>query len=237
MIRIILAFAVFLVAAVSINAENDALRVWKAGEKVAYTNVASYGIDRCFVSVAIPDKVFRCMQGKTYKEGCTVKRDDLRYVKVLHYNSRGEILIGELVCNKDIAHDLVKIFRKLFDAKYPIECMKLIDYYGANDKKSMEANNTSCFNFRYVAGTKVLSNHSKGRAIDINPLYNPYVAKGAKGTLTVSPKKGRPYANRTRKYVYKIEKGDLCYRLFTEHGFSWGGDWNTKKDYQHFEKR
>lgn len=237
MISKIFAIILLFMTTVCANADNYALQMWKAGEKVVYKDVADYGIDKCFAAVAVPDKVFTRMQGKTYKDNCTVRRADLRYVKVLHYNSDGEILIGELVCDKVIAHDLVEIFRKLFNAKYPIERMRLIDDYGADDNRSMEANNTSCFNFRYVAGTKVLSNHSKGRAVDINPLYNPYVAKRKNGVLVVNPEKGRPYANRSYKYKYKIEKGDLCYRLFKEHGFSWGGDWKTKKDYQHFEKR
>ncbi len=236
MIRKILAFILFFVVAVYAKADDDALRTWKVGEKVRCADVTNYGIEHCFTSETISDKVFSRMQGKTYKKNCTIKRDDLRYVKVLHYNLRGDILIGELVCNKDIAHDLVEIFRKLFDAKYPIERMKLIDDYDADDTKSMEANNTSCFNFRYVAGTNVMSNHSRGKAIDINPLYNPYVKKRSNGTLIVSPEKGRPYVDRSKKYKYKIEKGDLCYRLFIEHGFSWGGNWDTRKDYQHFEK-
>ncbi len=227
----------FIVAALDIFAANDAMSAWRAGEKVQYKEVVDYGIDKCFMATAIPDKVFARMKGKTYKKNCTVRRADLRYVRVLHYNLRGEICIGELVCDKGISGDLVDIFRKLFNAKYPIERMVLIDNYGADDKCSMEANNTSCFNYRFVAGSKVLSNHSRGRAVDINPLYNPCVAKRRNGTVSVDPEKGWRYADRSKSFSYKIEKGDLCYRLFIEHGFTWGGNWRTKKDYQHFEKK
>lgn len=218
-------------------AQNYALRTWTAGKAVTMAEVKEFGIDRCFKATEIPDNVFARMKGKTFKSYCTVKRTDLRYVKVLHYNIEKEIRIGEIVCHKDIANDLVDIFHKLFLAKYPIERIVLIDNYGAADKPSMNANNTSCFNFRFVAGTKVPSNHSWGKAIDINPLYNPYVKKRKNGTTMVNPEKGRKYANRSNNFAYKINKGDLLYKEFTNHGFAWGGNWKSLKDYQHFEKK
>lgn len=182
----------------------------------------------------IPDAVFQRMYGKSYKKDCTIPRSTLRYVKVRHYTLDGKVKDGELVCHKDIAHDLMEVFRELYQVRYPIERIELIDNYGASDEKSMTANNTSAFNFRHVAGTRVLSNHSYGKAVDINPLYNPYVAKGGK---VVQPKAGRPYADRTRKFPYKITANDVCCRIFKKHGFKWGGDWKSKKDYQHFEKQ
>lgn len=100
---------------------------------------------------------------------------------------------------------------------------------------SMEDNNTSCFNYRVVDGTSSLSKHAYGMAIDINPLYNPYVTY-PKGKRRVSPAAGAVYADRNKDFPYKIDKNDLCYQLFTEHGFTWGGSWKTMKDYQHFQK-
>ena len=100
----------------------------------------------------------------------------------------------------------------------------------------MTDNNTSCFNYRVVDGTKSLSRHALGLAIDINPLYNPYIRYDKKGGQTVSPVEGEAYADRTVSFPYKIDPDDLCYRLFTEHGFTWGGNWNSSKDYQHFQK-
>lgn len=179
----------------------------------------------------LSDSIFAVMQGKSYPKGCLVKRSDLRYLTVLHYDQAGTIHQGELICNKLIAEDLLDIFRKLFAAHYPIECMQLIDNFGADDERSMSANNTSCFCYRTVAGSKKLSKHSLGMAIDINPLYNPCV-KNKK----VQPKNGFPYANRARTFNYKIERGDLLWQLFTEHGFHWGGSWRSLKDWQHFEK-
>lgn len=235
--RMIMSLAVSVFAATACFATDGNLENWNAGSTVKLADVEEYGIGRCFAATEIPEKVFARMKGKTFKDNCTIPRGELRYVKVLHYNLEKQVRIGELVCNKAIAADLVYIFRRLFDAKYPIGRMVLIDDYGADDIRSMEANNTSCFNFRFVSGTKVLSNHSRGMAIDINPLYNPYVVKRKDGTLFVSPEKGRRYAARKNKFAFKIDKSDLCYRLFTSRGFVWGGDWKKKKDYQHFEKR
>ena len=188
-----------------------------------------------FCQQEITDSIFARIEGKSFKENCTTPRRDLRYLKVLHYNKEGEELEGELICHKDIADDLLAIFRELHRAKYPIERMVLIDEYNADDEASMRANNTSAFNFRPASGMRRLSKHSTGMAIDINPLYNPLV-KHREGRTKVYPSTATPYIDRTRDFPYKIVKGDLCYRLFKQHGFSWGGDWRRSKDYQHFEK-
>lgn len=216
--------------------EIEPLTQWQAGSQVSKDDVDRYGIDRCFVAEEISDSIFARMWKKSYKEDCTIPRSDLRYVKALHHTIDGKIQIGEIVCNKAIAQDLVEIFRQLYEAKYPIERMVLVDNYDAQDEPSMTANNTSCFNFRFISGTTKLSNHSQGRAIDINTLYNPYVKNRADGTIYVEPEAGRPYADRTKDFDYKIDHDDLCYKLFMEHGFEWGGDWKSVKDYQHFEK-
>jgi hypothetical protein len=194
-------------------------------EPVACSNNSYFAVHE------LSDSIFQRMLGKSYPKGCTVKRTDLRYLTVLHVDAEGNVHRGELVCNRLIAQDVLDIFKQLYVAGYPIEHMRLIDDYGADDERSMQANNTSCFCFRAVSGTKKLSKHAQGLAIDINPLYNPCV-KGSR----VQPTTGRPYTNRNRKFGYKIEKGDLLWKLFTEHGFSWGGAWKTLKDYQHFEK-
>ena len=188
-----------------------------------------------FCQQEITDSIFVRIEGKSFKENCTTPREDLRYLKVLHYNKEGEELEGELICHKDIADDLLAIFRELHQAKYPIERMVLIDEYDADDEASMRANNTSAFNFRPASGMRRLSKHSTGMAIDINPLYNPLV-KHREGRTRVYPSTATPYIDRTRDFPYKIVKGDLCYRLFKKYGFSWGGDWKSSKDYQHFEK-
>lgn len=212
------------------------LEEWQVGKEVSAEDVRKYGTDRCFASMPISDAVFSRIYGNSYKKDCRVLRSSLRYLHLLHYTEDGRIKLGEMICHKDIADDLTDIFRKLFEAKYPIENMQLIDNYGADDIWSMEHNNTTCFNYRTVAGSKKLSNHSLGKAVDINPLYNPYVKRRQDGTYKVSPEKGRKYADRTKTFKYKIDRNDLAYRLFKQHGFRWGGDYRSLKDYQHFEK-
>lgn len=214
----------------------EALRTWRAGERVSEQEVAAYGIDRCFACCEIDDATFGRMRGKSYKAECTLPRSELRYLKVLHRNLAGDILLGEIICNEAISGDLLEIFRTLYDAAYPIERMVLIDEYNAQDGPSMRANNSSAFNFRFIAGTAKLSNHSRGMAVDINPLYNPCV-RVRNGRRLVDPAQGAPYADRTRDFPYKIDEDDLCCREFIRHGFTWGGHWKSLKDYQHFEKR
>ena len=217
--------------------EIKALKEWTPAAVVSDEAVEDYGIDSCFTVSLIDDVVFSRMQGKSFKKNCTIPRATLRYVKVLHRNVEGKTQLGEIVCNKAIANDLVDIFKKLYASNYKVERIILIDEYDADDERSMAANNTSCFNFRVVSGTTKLSKHAQGLAIDINPLYNPYVHLN---NGKVEPANGKPYAtNRTSGRnipVPFINTNDLCYRLFIQHGFRWGGAWRTVKDYQHFEK-
>jgi len=180
---------------------------------------------------AISDSLFGIIYGKSFKEETPFDRSELRHLKVLHYGFDGKEHSGELICNKDVASDLKEIFTELYENGYQIESLKLIDEFDADDIKSMEANNSSSFNFRRIGGSQKLSKHATGRAVDINPLYNPYV----KGDF-VSPESGRPYADRNAQFAHKIDRGDLACKLFLKHGWTWGGDWNSCKDYQHFEK-
>lgn len=169
-------------------------------------------------------------------EDIQVAYDDLRYLSVLYYNFKGIERTGELICNKAIAQDLVEIFYELYQNEYQIEQIHLIDEYSGDDTLSMQDNNTSCFNYRVVDGTTSLSKHALGLAIDINPFFNPYVVYKEDGTTYISPQGSETYADRSKDFAYKIDENDLCYRLFKEHGFVWGGDWNSCKDYQHFQK-
>ena len=195
------------------------------------------GTEKGFSQQAIPDAVFERMQGKSFPVGCKVSRNDLRYLRIKHYDLQGKVHEGEMICNKRIANDLIDIFKELYRQKYPIERMRLIDDYDADDEKSMRANNTSCFCYRRVEGYNKLSNHSMGMAVDINPLYNPLYKRYSNGKELVQPSNAKRYCDRKASFNYKIVKGDLLYRLFVNHGFEWGGDWHSKKDYQHFEKK
>ncbi len=190
--------------------------------------------DSDFYVSDIPNSIWKNMQGKSYSEECAVARKDLRYVHVLYVDFGGRTCEGELIVNKLIAENVLDIFKQLYEAEYPIEKIALIDEYDGDDELSMSDNNTSAFNFRTMAGTDIVSMHGTGLAVDINPFYNPQVKETGSG-IEVSPEDAISYADRGVDFLYKIDHDDLCYRLFTEHGFEWGGDWETNKDYQHFE--
>ena len=183
----------------------------------------------------IPDDIFEKMQGKSYKVDCTLPRENLRYIHVLHVGFDNQVHEGELVVNKDIADDVLEIFKELYESGYQIEKVRLVDEYDADDESSMSDNNSSAFNFRFISHTTKISKHGMGMAVDINTLYNPYV-KTVDGELSIEPANAADYVDRSRDFSHKIDHDDLCYKLFTEHGFEWGGDWTHSKDYQHFEK-
>lgn len=175
------------------------------------------------------------MQGKTYRPNPNIGRNDLRYLRVLHWDYDRRTHVGELVCNKLIAQRLLRIFQKLYEARYPIQRIQLPDDYDADDERQMRHNNTSCFCYRPIAGSKKLSKHASGLAVDLNTLYNPYVKRRKDGTLFVQPATAKAYVDRTKSFCYKIDRNDLAYQLFTQEGFSWGGAWRSHQDYQHFE--
>ena len=191
------------------------------------------GVGAFFWSIEIPDEVFARMEGKSFGSDCTVPRSDLRYLHVLHVDAQGSTLVGELVVNRRVADEVVDIFRQLYEAAYPIHKMHLVDDYDASDDLSCADDNTSSFNFRRIAGTNTISNHAYGLAIDISPFENPYCIPS---TGYVSPRAAERFSDRTLREPYMIHTDDLCYQLFTSHGWSWGGNWDTDKDYQHFEK-
>ena len=237
---ILLAFGLLLgsLEAIGQNVAHDlqALKAWQAGAIVSAGAVKAYGEQRCFSQEAIPDAVFARMDGRSFPKGCTVNRSALRYVRVLHVDVDGRTRLGEIVCNKAIAADLIDIFRELYHHRYPVHSIRLIDDFGADDERSMRANNTSCFCFRKVSGSKKLSAHAAGKAIDVNTLYNPYYHRSPSGKITVRPATATKYVDRMAAFPYKITRGDLLYRLFIAHGFKWGGAWHRVKDFQHFEK-
>lgn len=161
--------------------------------------------------------------------------ENLKLVNVIYYDFNNNIKEGKLVCNKIIAEDLLDIFTNLYINKYQIEKIKLIDDYEFDDAKSMADNNSSCFNYRKLFYTDELSKHAYGLAVDINPLYNPYIVLNNDNEVVIYPENGKIYANRKLDFEHKIDENDLCCKLFKSHGFIWGGDWEYQ-DYQHFDK-
>ena len=211
------------------------LNNWEAGAIVSIEAIKAFGENNVFISTDITDNVYKRIYGKSYKENCPIPLKELCYIKLLHYDLNGNIHIGEIICNKTIEADIINIFKELYNVKYPIEKVILIDEYNADDESSMRDNNSSCFNYREITGGGKLSKHALGLAIDINPLYNPYV-KEFPNHIHIEPQNALPYVDREKNFPYKIDTTDLCYKLFIQYGFEWGGDWKTRKDYQHFEK-
>lgn len=185
-----------------------------------------------FFSQPVPEAVKTRMQGKSLPETARIGFDELRYLTLYHYDFDGHIQQGEMVCNKAIAHDLLCIFRTLFAEAYPINSIRLVDDFDASDEASMQANNSSCFNYRTIAGSWRLSQHAFGLAVDINPLQNPCV-KGSR----IRPSTATDYVDRSKQFPHKIDDNDLCKKTFESYGFRWGGRWRSVKDYQHFERR
>lgn len=178
----------------------------------------------------LPPHIIQKMMGKSYKENCPIPPTDLAYLQVTHYDLKGNVCLGELVVHRKIGKLVIGIFQEIHAAKFPIEKMRLIDEYDANDDRSMEDNNSSAFCFRGIAKTGIVSNHSLGLAIDINPLFNPYV----KGDY-VAPSNGQEYVNRSLNKPGMIHSDTVVVQIFKQHGFKWGGDWKFSKDFQHFE--
>lgn len=189
-----------------------------------------------FTAEHLPDSVLTRMRGVSLPEGADVDVADLRYLRLTYVDYDGRECVGEMVCHRSIAADLQAVFRELHEARYPIASIRLIDDFGADDERSMRANNTSCFCYRKVAGSSKLSKHSQGLAVDLNPLQNPCVRRRSDGTTSIEPATATPYVDRSKKFPHRITRSDLAYRLFVKHGFRWGGAWRSVKDYQHFEK-
>jgi D-alanyl-D-alanine carboxypeptidase len=182
-------------------------------------------------SSPIDAKLRKRMTGKSWHDGCPVGIGKLRLLELSYWGFDDEPHRGRLVVHRRVAKDVLSIMETLYEDRFPIRRMVLIDRYGADDHRSMNADNTSAFNCRFIAGQPgVWSEHAYGRAIDVNPVENPYVSPGG----SVSPPKGEPYADRSKDAPGMIHDGDSTVRAFAEHGWEWGGNWNPEKDYQHF---
>ncbi len=189
-----------------------------------------------FYYIKLSDDIKQRITGMSYPkddEDIMISYDDLRYIKLKYVDFQGNLHSGELIVNKKLADEVMEIFYELYKANYPLESVRLVDDFGepGDDNLSMAANNTSAFNYRRVTGSKTLSRHSYGAAIDINPKLNPYIDGDR-----IAPENGAEYADRSKDFAGKIDHDDLCYKLFVDHGWTWGGDWKGDKDYQHFSK-
>jgi hypothetical protein len=179
---------------------------------------------------AISPRLAKRMRGNSWHRGCPVPIRDLRLIRVSFRGFDGETHEGKLVAHADASSALVRAFRSMYRNKFKIRRMHLVDRYNSNDQASMKVDNTSAFNCRNVAGTDHWSQHAYGRAIDINPVENPYVRSDG----SASPRKGARYADRSREHKGMVHSGDATVQAFANVGWGWGGNWSSAKDYQHF---
>ncbi len=165
----------------------------------------------------------------SWHRGCPVPISELRLVRLAYWGFDDRPHTGRLVLNRDAVRPVVAAMRTLYNARFPIRRMVLVDRYGADDDRSMAADNTSAFNCRRVEQSTSWSQHAYGRAIDINPRENPYLLGGR-----VLPPRGRAFINRSLRRKGMIHAGDVVVRAFASVGWTWGGSWTSRLDYQHF---
>jgi hypothetical protein len=178
----------------------------------------------------LPPSLRQTMTGRSWHPGCPVGLQELRLVRARFWGFDGRVHEGRIVVNRDVAHDVVVVLRRLYTARFPIRRMVPVDAYGASDYRSIEADNTSAFNCRAVDGTTRWSEHAYGRALDLNPIENPYVTASG----TTSHAASRPYLRRAPYRKGMAVEGGAVVRAFDAVGWGWGGRWSGARDYQHF---
>ena len=171
------------------------------------------------------------MLSSSYRAGCPVGPPSLRLVQLTYWGYDGKRHWGELVVAASVTAEIQAIFGRFYDARYQLRRIVRVEAFGGSDDRSMAANNTSAFNCRKVTGGTTWSEHSYGTAIDVNPVQNPYVSGS-----TVAPPAGRSWLDRTLPYREVIKHNDGWVYTMHHYGWKWGGEWTSKKDYQHFSK-
>lgn len=171
--------------------------------------------------------------GASWRPGCPVEPGQLRRVEVEHIGVDLQAHRGQLIVNEDLVAEVIAIFEQLYQLHYPIAKIRTVDHYpAAADELSMEDNNTSAYNCRAIPGSGQWSQHAYGRAVDLNPLFNPSIdAEGA-----FEPKNAAAYLDRSRTDPGILHDGDPAVRVFTDRGWRWGGHWTSPVDYQHFAR-
>lgn len=185
-----------------------------------------------FTAEAVPPHIIEQITNSSFHENAHFDISHLAYLTVTHIDFYGKSRIGHIIVANSIAEEVLDIFREIYQAQFPIERIRLIDYYGADDYYSMADNNSVGFNFRYISGTTTLSRHAWGMAIDINPVQNPFI----RGDI-LWPVSGADYMDRTNVREGMILVDDAVYNAFTSRGWIWGGHWTLPIDYHHFERR
>jgi hypothetical protein len=167
----------------------------------------------------------------SWVEECPVTLDELRYLTMIHVGFDGEFHIGEMIVNTAVAEDVVEVFHELFDARFPIEQMRVVTKEEVDAPPTGDWNDTTSFVCRPAVGSPSWSQHAYGLAIDVNPFHNPY----EKGDL-VLPELASAYTDRDDVRPGMIFEGDVVTGAFDDMGWGWGGRWNTLKDWMHFSR-
>jgi len=188
--------------------------------------------DIVFKAESLPSNIIEQIMGSSFHKNDHFGTEHLSYLTLTHVDFYGEIRRGNIIVAAEIAYEVLEIFEDLFLGGFPIARVRLIDYYNAQDYYSMADNNSVGFNFRYIAGTTILSRHALGMAVDINPVQNPYIRDE-----TIWPLASIPYLDREYVRPGMIIPGDVAYNAFTSRGWIWGGHWSRPIDYHHFERR
>lgn len=167
----------------------------------------------------------------SWHRGCPVPPSRLRRLRVTYWGFDNRAHTGVVVSGASTVPDLVRVFRRLYEARFPIRRMRPIDAYGGDDERSLGADNTAAFNCRRVVGGngRSWSAHAYGRAIDVNPVENPYL-----DGKRVHPRAGRAFLDRARVRRGMAVGGGVLVRAFAAVGWRWGGRWRGTPDYQHF---
>lgn len=185
-----------------------------------------------FTREPLPVHIIELITGVTFHENTPFDYSFLTYLTVTHVNFDGESVIGHLIVADEIGDEVLEIFMEIYESRFPIYSIRLIDYFDASDYYSMAANNSHAFNFRNIAGTNIISRHGFGMAIDINPIQNPYI----RGDV-IWPAAGAEYLDRSDIRPGMILPGGAVYNAFISRGWVWGGYWTSPRDYHHFERR
>jgi peptidoglycan LD-endopeptidase CwlK len=202
-------FLVFIITCFpGFNGEN----ILSQDEEAGYVIDSNIDFEEAIAGLSIPQSII----------------DNLRIVDVYYYGFDDNLHKGQVVVHKDVVLDIIEIFEHIRETRFPIGKVVPISKYGWSDEKSMQDNNTSAFNYRFISGSRVISNHAAGLAIDINPALNPYIKNGSilpENCVYDTTKAGT------------IKDGSQLVKEFNTRGWDWGGHWKSLKDYQHFEKK
>jgi hypothetical protein len=174
----------------------------------------------------------RRVTGSSWRPGCPVPLSGLRLLRIGYRGFDGRDHVGRMIVGASAVPAIRGAFETLFRAQFPIRRMRLVDDYGGSDFRSIEADNTSAFNCRPATGSTRFSEHAYGRAVDINPIENPYVYTNGTTTHPAS----RPFLDRSRHRRGMAFRGGVLVRAFASVGWGWGGNWRppSATDYQHF---